>query len=95
MCRNAINPHSRKWWDMLKKSISEMHKLWNFNYPFAIVEVTHDEIGLDVPEKMAQGISNFVEAVMVETANEMCRGMSFRVDAHIIDNWSEQNEYKV
>jgi DNA polymerase-1 len=88
--RNAINsPTQGTGADMLKKSIARMHKEWKFDHPFAIVEVTHDEIGLDVPEEIAQDVADFTEQIMVETANEMCEGMQFRVDKHICDNWSE------
>jgi DNA polymerase I-like protein with 3'-5' exonuclease and polymerase domains len=87
--RNAINsPTQGTGADMLKKSIARMHKEWKFDYPFAIVEVTHDEIGLDVPEEIAQNVADFTERIMVETANEMCHGMKFRVDKHITDNWA-------
>jgi DNA polymerase-1 len=88
--RNAINsPTQGTGADMLKKSIARMHKKWKFDYPFPIVEVTHDEIGLDVPEAIAQKVADFTERIMVETANEMCGGMQFRVDKHICSAWSD------
>jgi DNA polymerase-1 len=87
--RNALNsPVQGTGGDMLKRAISNMHKEWKFDYPFGIVEVTHDEIGLDVPEGIAQEVADFTERIMVETANEMCPSMKFRVDKHITDTWA-------
>ena len=91
--RNALNsPVQGTAADMLKKSIARMHKEWKFDYPFAIVEVTHDEIGLDVPEGIAQEVADFTERIMVETANEMCPGMKFRVDKHICGSWADAKD---
>ena len=89
--RNALNaPIQGTASDMLKLAIVRLHKEWDFPCPFGIVEVTHDEIGLDVPEELANDVAKFTEKIMVEVANELCPGMKFRADAFIGNSWADK-----
>lgn len=90
--KNALNaPIQGSGADMLKIAIAKMHSQWKFDCPFGVVEVTHDEIGLDVPEHLAEEVKNFVSRIMIETANEMCPGMNFRADVKICDTWADKD----
>jgi len=89
--RNALNaPIQGTASDMLKLAIGRLHREWNFPCPFGVVEVTHDEIGLDVPEELAKDVAKFTETIMVEVANKMCPGMKFKADAFIGDSWADK-----
>ena len=89
--RNALNnPHQGTAVDITKKALGYIHKIWEWNYPFGIVGVYHDEIVLDVPEDIAPMIKKVVSGCMVDAAEEICYGIPFKVDVVIADNWSEK-----
>jgi len=67
--------------------VARLHKNWKFPYPFAIVETTHDEIGLDVPRQHANKVKNFTKHFMIQVAEEVCPGIKARVDVNIGLNW--------
>jgi DNA polymerase-1 len=87
--RNALNdPIQGGGADMLKKSFATLHQEWNLDYPYPIVEVTHDEIGIDVPEGLVDKASELTRDIMVQTANSMYPGMNFRADITIGNSWA-------
>jgi DNA polymerase-1 len=91
--RNNLNdPHQSTGGDMIKLEISLLHQNWNFDCPFGVVAPVHDEIILDVPEELAPEIAEFVSNTMVEVAETMCKGIPFRADAKIVDNWLQGKE---
>ena len=52
--RNALNnPIQGSAADMIKLALIEIHNHWEFDFPFSVVAVIHDEIVLDVPENDA------------------------------------------
>jgi DNA polymerase I-like protein with 3'-5' exonuclease and polymerase domains len=86
---NALNdPIQGGGADLLKKSFARLHQEWDFDYPYPVVEVTHDEIGLDVPEHLVEPASKLAQDIMVQTANETYPGMKFRVGVTVKDSWS-------
>ena len=89
--RNALNaPIQSTAGDMMKKALSVMHQEWDFDCPFAMVETTHDECGVDVPEGYAKEVKAFGIRIMEQVAREMCPGIEFRVDAKVCDTWGEK-----
>lgn len=89
--RNALNgPIQGTAADITKLAVAKVHHGWQWPCEFGIVNVIHDEIDLDVPEEYATQVKEFVETCMVEAANEVCPGMSFRADAIIGDKWSDK-----
>jgi len=93
--RNAINsPPQGSAADMMKKAIGILHKEW-YSQPwgydkFGICGPIHDELVLDVPTPIAQDVAKFVKEVMIQTAEEMCIGIPFKVDISIGSRWSEK-----
>jgi len=86
--RNALNaPIQGTAADINKIAVARLHKNWKFPYPFAIVETTHDEIGLDVPRQHANKVKNFTKHFMIQVAEEVCPGIKARVDVNIGLNW--------
>src|SRR4030042_6818778 len=82
--RNALNnPIQGSAADMIKLALIELHKNWAFDFPFSVVAVIHDEIVLDVPEKVAEHTKQFVKVMTTEAANKMCVGTKFRADVVI------------
>jgi DNA polymerase-1 len=73
--------------DINKIATARIHQNWKYPYPFAVVETTHDEIGLDVPRQHAKKIARFVKHHMVSVAEEVCPGIKARVDVSISDSW--------
>jgi DNA polymerase-1 len=90
--RNALNnPIQGSAAEIIKSALIRLHKNWEFdNLPFSVVAIIHDELVLDVPEQYAEDVLNFVKYQSETAANELCKGMSFRVDVVIADNWSEK-----
>lgn len=87
---NALNaPIQGGGADILKLSLSTLHRQWNFDYPFGVVEVTHDEIGLDVPEEITPQVVDATKEIMIDTANSIYPGMKFRVDVEIGNSWAK------
>ena len=87
--RNARNsPIQGTAADMMKMALGKIHQNWNIEYPFACVEVTHDEVGFDVPKDISGVVATFVTQVMERVANEMCPGIIFKASAHIGDSWA-------
>ena len=74
--------------DINKIATARLHQNWNYPYPFACVQTTHDEIGLDVPKQHAKEVGKFVKYHMVSVAEEVCPGIKARVDVKISSNWS-------
>ena len=93
--RNALNsPIQGGAGDCTKKALANLHYHWPYVFediPFPVVGYIHDELVLDVLEEHAVIVSKFLEHTMVETANKMFPGMSFRADVKIADNWSEKD----
>jgi len=88
--RNALNgPHQGTAADMMKQATATSHQEWKWDIPFGVLSPIHDELVLDVPEQLAEEISKFISDVMVQTGQEMCPGIPFKVDAKICDNWRE------
>ena len=88
--RNNLNhPHQATAADMMKIAVLKIHQNWNFDCPFGVVAPIHDEIVLDVPEKLAPEIAEFVSHTMIEVAEIMCEGIPFVANAKIVDNWLE------
>jgi DNA polymerase I-like protein with 3'-5' exonuclease and polymerase domains len=69
---------------------ARLHQNWKFPYPFAVVETTHDEIGLDVPKQHAKKIAKFVKYHMVKVAEEVCPSIKARVDVNIGKTWGDK-----
>jgi len=91
--RNNLNhPHQATGADMLKKSVAYIHQNWKWSCPFGVVNVSHDEIVLDIPKEQAPEIAKFVSTIMVEVAEEMCPGIPFIASAKIVDNWLAAKE---
>jgi DNA polymerase-1 len=88
--RNARNsPIQGTAADMMKRALGQIHQNWTFDYPFACVEVTHDEVGFDVPKEISTDVANFVTCIMVSVANEMCEYViNFKASAYIGDSWA-------
>jgi DNA polymerase-1 len=91
--RNNLNhPHQSTAADMMKLAIVKIHQGWDFDCPYGAVAPVHDELILDVPEEQAPEIAEFVSKTMVEVAETMCKGIPFRADAKICDNWLQGKE---
>jgi DNA polymerase-1 len=89
--RNALNaPIQGTAADINKMATARLHQNWNYPYPFAVVETTHDEIGLDVPKQHAKKIARFVKHHMVTVAEEVCPGIKARVDVNIGASWGSK-----
>jgi DNA polymerase-1 len=89
--RNALNsPIQGTAADMMKMAVNYIHKNWRWDCEFGIVNIIHDELVLDVPEEYADEIKCFVQDTMVQVANEMCPGMSFRASACTASTWAEK-----
>jgi DNA polymerase I-like protein with 3'-5' exonuclease and polymerase domains len=74
--------------EITKRALGLMHKNWKFDFPFGVVAVIHDEIVLDVPERVGDGVSRFVKKHMIEAAQELCPTVLFKVDIHIGHTWA-------
>jgi DNA polymerase-1 len=87
--RNAINnPMQGSAADMMKMAMAEMHQNWDFPYPFAMVEMTHDEVGLDVPKNHYKEIARFAKYHMEKVAREMCPSVKIKADIEVGTDWS-------
>jgi len=90
--RNSLNaPIQGTAADMFKKSVSTLYQEWNFDCPFGVVAVVHDELVLDVPKHLSKQISKLLSDIMVQTAEEMCPGVPFKADVAIGSRWSEKS----
>ena len=74
--------------DMMKMALAKMHQEWDFPYPFAVVEETHDEIGLDVPKQHHKEVARFAKECMESVAREMCPSVKIRADIEVGTDWS-------
>jgi len=90
--RNALNnPIQGTASDMLKMAMVKIHqRLKDFPIHFPMVAAIHDELVLDVPEIWVEDVAKIVQDTMVEVANDMMPGMSFRASVAIGNNWSEK-----
>jgi DNA polymerase-1 len=89
--RNALNnPIQGSAADQIKLALIELHTHWDYDFPFSVVAVIHDEIVLDVPIDWADQVLKFVKGMTIEAANKMCPGMKFRADVVISNDWSEK-----
>ena len=93
--RNALNnPPQGTGGDQLKQSIARiteelLPEIRRYGEG-GIVAIPHDEIVLDVPKEIASKIAKEVSAIMVDVANTMCPGMSFRAEPKICQSWAEK-----
>jgi len=76
--------------DMIKLALGMVHRNWKFSYPFPVVEITHDEMGLDVPENHAKEIADFTVDRMIKAAEIICPGVLFTASAVIGNNWGDK-----
>ena len=90
--RNALNnPIQGTASDMLKMAMLKIHsRLRDFPIKFPMVAAIHDELVLDVPEVWVEDVAKIVQDTMVEVANDMMPGTSFRASVAIGNNWSEK-----
>jgi DNA polymerase I-like protein with 3'-5' exonuclease and polymerase domains len=87
--RNAVNGVMQGTaGDMMKMAMAEIHQDWDFPYPFAMVEETHDEAGLDVPKKHYKEIARFVKKRMESVARKMCPSVKIKADIVVGRDWS-------
>lgn len=77
--------------DMTKRALGLIHKDWNFPIPFGLVAVIHDEIVADIPEQYAHDVAQFISAKMIEAADAICPGNSWKAEYAIGENWSIKN----
>jgi DNA polymerase-1 len=88
---NAVNsPIQGTAGDINKIATARLHQYWIFDYPFPVVETTHDEIGLDVPKEIAEDVAKFTKHHMVKVAEEICPGIKARVDVNIGSSWGSK-----
>lgn len=76
--------------DMMKRAKAVIHEEWNWDCPFGMVNMVHDELVLSVPERLAPEIGQWVSDIMAQVGEEMCKGIPFKADYKICDNWSEK-----
>jgi len=89
--RNAVNaPIQGFSAEITKRTLANLHENWKWDCPFGVVGVFHDEFVLDIPKEYVEEIAEFVKTTMIETANYMCPGMTFRAECTIADNWGEK-----
>ena len=55
-----------------------------------LVSTVHDELIVEVPLKDAETVKKLLEGVMLESAASLYRAVSFEVEAHICEDWSEK-----
>ena len=55
-----------------------------------LVSTVHDELIVEVPLKDAETVKKLVEGVMLESAASLYPAVSFEVEAHICEDWSEK-----
>lgn len=89
--RNALNaPIQGTAADITKRAVALLHQNWKFPIPFGIVNVIHDEVVLDVPEAYAEEVRAYTQHWMVQAAQEICPGMTFRADAVVGNTWADK-----
>jgi len=93
--RNALNgPVQGGAADCMKKSLANMHQAYmdyhNGLGKFPVVGYFHDELVSDVPKDVAPETKEIVQTTMIETANRMFPGLTFRADVSIGNDWSEK-----
>ena len=87
--RNALNsPIQGTSAEIIKLALSILHNKLPECYP--AVAVIHDEIVMDVPERLANLMSKKVTDSMKEAAEILCPSVPFDVDAKICDSWGEK-----
>jgi len=88
--RNARNsPIQGTAADMTKLALHLIHKNWKWECLFAVVGVFHDEVVLNVPERLSKEIGKFVEEKMIEAGTMICPDIRFKADYIIADNWAK------
>lgn len=94
--RNALNdPIQGGAADCMKKSLGHLHRVYcdyhnGLDVRFPVVGYFHDEMVLDVPEDDVEDTKEFTQRIMVDTANEMFKGLNFKADISVGGNWSEK-----
>lgn len=85
------NPHQGTAADMMKLALGIAHTNWNPDWgKFGVVNVSHDEIVMDVPERCASEILEFQRKVMMKAGSIICENyIEFPVDVKIVSNWWE------
>jgi len=88
---NALNaPHQGTAADMMKVVLGETYHNWDFDFPYACVETTHDELAFDVPEDNAEEVGEWAKKIMERVGEQMCPGVSFKADYKICDSWADK-----
>ena len=91
--RNALNaPIQGSAGDCMKKALGNIHKNWVNNFPilFDVVGYIHDELILDVPIGWEIPVRDYVQKIMVDTADAMFPGLHFKADVSIGDTWADK-----
>lgn len=87
--RNAVNSRIQgSAGDMTKQALAMMHKEWNFDCPFSVTGVIHDEIVADVPKEYANDIAKFGQQCMVEVAQKMCPSVPAEAKIYMGSSWA-------
>lgn len=92
--RNALNsPIQGTAADITKLSEIKFAELWDKSgisgIPYPVILRVHDELVLDVPEKMAEQTMQMLKDSMVWAGEYVCKGIPFAVDIKIAHNWAE------
>jgi len=89
--RNAVNsPISGSAADQMKMALGNIHKKWDFPFPFCCVGYIHDEVIFDVPEIYADEVGEFISKEMISAAEVQCPGVPFTAEYKVCDDWSEK-----
>jgi len=87
--RNSLNsPIQGSAGDMTKQAFAKMHKEWDFDFPFAVVGIIHDEVVADVPEYAVEEVKKFGERCAIEVAEAMCPSVPFKVGTYSGESWA-------
>jgi DNA polymerase I-like protein with 3'-5' exonuclease and polymerase domains len=87
--RNAINSRIQgSAGDMTKQALAMMHKEWNFDCPFSVTGIIHDEIVADVPKEYVNDIAKFGQQCMVEVAQKMCPSVPAEAKIYMGSSWA-------
>lgn len=90
---NAINsPIQASAATMMKRAIGILYEEWNESSwgPFALVQTTYDEMGVDVPADVAEEVEKFVVYAMQKAGEEMVEGIPILVDSGIGFTWGDK-----
>lgn len=86
---NALNsPIQGTAGDMLKQTFTKVWREWNFDFPYAVDGVVHDEIRADVPTEAAEEVAKFGEHCAIEIGKSMCGSVPWKVDTYVGSSWA-------